>query len=1250
MQPVEAIIRRAYQNARKMKHRKFGSVHILGALLEADDGSLHALIEGSDGNVEQLQKDLICVNDNISAADSKTAVGGERYPQELFRKHEIEKIIDRASGKSRALGDDFLSMDALFLAVCYSGQNVIQSLLEDADIDVNEVEKFIPENRKAFQSPKGWVAKNWSKGLQKCTTDITYQAMRGKLDPVTGRDDVLDDTIKILMRPKKGNPVLVGLPGVGKTAIVEGLAQRIVACEVPKCLLGKTILSLDVGGLVAGATYSGEFEKRMKSVLNEIKANTGEVILFIDEMHMIVGAGTPKGCTDAANMLKPALANGEITCIGATTIDEYRKYIKPDGALDRRFQPVLVDELNVEETVRVLSRFKERHEIHHGATISDSALVTAAILAKRYKDGCLPDTAIDLTDDAVIGGVMKGCSERKAMPDRIRSLEGEIRDLCNSGNVVRHERRPGKIEGPLNARENRCSETVLDATLEIVTKGTDAKFKTDKREIGPTQVAEVISNFTGTPVERLLEKVKKAVAEMHEGAMKSKTKNKYEFLSKGVHEFTYDVTELAMRGELDLVIGREAEVDRTIEILARRTKSNPVLTGDPGVGKTAIVEALAQRIADGDVPPALTGKTLLSLDVGALVAGTKYYGTLETKVTQLMEYIDACDDEVIMFIDELHMIIGAGNAKGAADVSNLLKPQLARGKLRCIGATTFDEYREHVETDAALARRFQEIRVDEPSVEETIRMLQGLKKRFEQHHGLRITDEAIVSAVKLSVRYISDRFLPDKAIDVMDEAASGLRLRTSSKPRELAETDRAITRLKKERQTLQNKRDDVSKRRLASIASELAGLEKKSSELSGKWKDARGKLTEYNRMRKELDDVRQSVGTAQRQGQPGNLKKSELLLIPDIARRQQQIDAMKVEAANSSVVVDEDVGPAQIAQVISKATGIPTGRLLEGESERILGMEYEIGRRIIGQDDAVKAVSSAVRRSRAGLSDPNRPTGNFLMLGPTGVGKTEMAKSLAAFLFDDDAAVLRFDMSEYGEQHSVARLIGAPPGYVGHEQGGALTEAVRRRPYQVVLFDEVEKAHPDTFNIFLQLLDEGHLTDSRGKRVNFANTIILFTSNIGAEHILGLEDGADSESVRDEVMEEVRKVFRPELLNRLDETLLFHRLAPAHMRDIVAIQFAHLASRLEERDIEIVLDEDAAGWLAEIGYDPKFGARSLKRVMLREIDDPLAEAILKGRFSDGNTVNVLLKPDGEGLDFELAEDMARTARRARKAG
>ena len=1233
-----------------MKHRKFGSVHILGALLEVYDGSLSALIKGSDGNVEQLKKDLRCLNENISAADSKTAVSGESYPQELFRKHEIVRIIGRASRKSKALGDDFVAMDALFLAVCSSDQNVMQSLIKDADIDVKEVEKFIPENRREFLSPKEWIAKDWSKGLLKYTTDITYQAMRGELDPVTGRDDELDDAIKILMRRKKGNPVLVGLPGVGKTAIVEGLAQRIVAREVPECLIGKTILSLDVGGLVAGATYRGEFEKRMKSVLDEIKASVGEVILFIDEMHMIVGAGTVKGSTDAANMLKPALARGEFNCIGATTFDEYREHIQPDGALDRRFQPVFVDELNVEETVRVLSRLKERYEIHHGATILDSALVTAAILAKRYKDGCLPDTAIDLTEDAVIGGVMKGCSERKAMPDRIRSLEGEIRDLCNSGNVVRHERRPGKIEGPLSARGNSCSETVLEATLEIVKIRTDAKFETDKREIGPAQVAAVISNYTGTPVERLLEKVKKAVAKMHEGAMKSKTKNKYKYLSKGVHEFTRDVTELAMRGELDPVIGRETEVDRAIEILARRTKSNPVLIGDPGVGKTAIVEALAQRIADGDVPPALTDKTLLSLDVGALVAGTKYRGTFEKKMMELLEYIDACDDEVIMFIDELHMIIGAGKAKGAADASNLLKQKLARGTLRCIGATTFDEYREHVEKDAALARRFQEIRVDEPSVEETIRMLQGLKKRFEQHHGLRITDDGIVSAVKLSDRYISDRFLPDKAIDVMDEAASGLRLRTSSKPRELAETDRAITRLKKERQTLQNKRDGVSKQRLASIASELAGLEKKSSELSGKWKDARGKLTEYNRMRKELDDVRQSVGTAQRQGQPGNIKKSELLLIPDIARRQQQIDAMKVEVANSSVVVDEDVGPAQIAHVISKATGIPTGRLLEGESERILGMEDEIGRRIIGQDDAVKAVSNAVRRSRAGLSDPNRPTGSFLMLGPTGVGKTEMAKSLAAFLFDDDAAVLRFDMSEYGEQHSVARLIGAPPGYVGHEQGGALTEAVRRRPYQVVLFDEVEKAHPNTFNIFLQLLDEGHLTDSRGKRVNFANTIILFTSNIGAEHLLGLEDGADSESVRDEVMEEVRKVFRPELLNRLDETLLFHRLAPAHMRDIVAIQFAHLASRLEERDIEIVLDEDAAGWLAEIGYDPKFGARSLKRVMLREIDDPLAEAILKGRFSDGNTVNVLLKPDGEGLDFELAEDMARTARRARKAG
>ena len=724
-------------------------------------------------------------------------------------------------------------------------------------------------------------------------------------------------------------------------------------------------------------------------------------------------------------------------------------------------------------------------------------------------------------------------------------------------------------------------------------------------------------------------KVKKAVSEMRKGrtADSDMAENSYEALSK----FTSDITDLARRGKLDPVIGREAEVRRTVEILARRRKNNPVLIGLPGVGKTAIVEGLAQRIVNGDVPKALADKTLLSLDLGALVAGAKYRGEFEERLKAVLKEVEARDGEVVLFIDEMHMMVGAGNAEGGMDASNLLKPMLARGELRCIGATTLDEYRQHVEKDAALTRRFQTVFVDEPSVEDTIFVLRGLKEKYELHHGVRITDEALVSAARLSHRYISERFLPDKAIDVMDEAASLLSIQADSKPAELDATDRAIIQLKMERQALQKESDAASKRRLANIEGELGGLEKRSAELSGQWEDVRGQMSEVTRLQQALDDARHRRDAAQR---AGNLEDASEIVYLHIPKIEQELAAAK-EGVAGSKIVEEEVGTEQVAAVISAATGIPAGRMLEGERERLLDMEGELGRRIIGQDEAVLAVSNAVRRARAGLSEPNRPMGSFLMLGPTGVGKTEMAKSLAAFLFDDDSAVLRIDMSEYGEQHAVARLIGAPPGYVGYEQGGALTEAVRRRPYQVVLFDEVEKAHPDTFNIFLQLLDEGHLTDGQGRRVNFANAIILFTSNIGAEHLLELEAGADSEDAREVVMAEVRGVFRPELLNRLDEILLFHRLAPEHMRDIVSIQFARLARRLEERGIGLVLGDDAADWLAARGYDPHFGARPLQRVMQRALHDPLAEAILRGRYGEGDAVQVGVKLGGEGLGFGL---------------
>ena len=722
-------------------------------------------------------------------------------------------------------------------------------------------------------------------------------------------------------------------------------------------------------------------------------------------------------------------------------------------------------------------------------------------------------------------------------------------------------------------------------------------------------------------------RVAAAITDMRKGrtADSDAAEDSYEALSK----FTTDVTDAARRGKLDPVIGREAEVRRTIQILARRTKNNPVLIGQPGVGKTAIAEGLAQRIINGDVPQALADKSLLSLDMGALVAGAKYRGEFEERLKAVLKEVESRDGEVILFIDEMHQLVGAGKTDGAMDASNLLKPALARGELRCIGATTLDEYRQYVEKDAALTRRFQPVFVDEPTVEDTIFVLRGLKEKYELHHGVRITDDALIAAAKLSHRYISERFLPDKAIDVMDEAASHLRIQSDSKPAALDATDRGIMQLKIEQAALQKENPDAAKKRLDAIAAELTRLEAESATLTAQWEDVKSQMAEVGRLQQALEDSRHRLEVAQREGR---LEEAAELAYAQIPAIEQELGAAKA-AVSESDIVDEEVTGAQIAAVISSWTGIPVDKMLEGEREKLLAMEGEIGRRIIGQDEAVSAVSNATRRSRAGLSDPNQPMGSFLMLGPTGVGKTEMAKALAGFLFDNDSAILRIDMSEYMEKHAVARLIGAPPGYVGYEEGGSLTEAVRRRPYQVVLFDEIEKAHPDIFNILLQVLDEGHLTDGQGRRVDFANTIILLTSNIGADHLLALEDGEDSDAARDAVMADVQSTFRPEFLNRLDEVLLFHRLSPDHMGDIVTIQFARLSARLAERGVTLRLSDAAATWLAARGYDPQFGARPLQRVIQNAVQNPLAEALLEGRFGDGDLVEVRLDPATDRLIF-----------------
>ncbi|MFA1623827.1 ATP-dependent chaperone ClpB [Rhizobium mongolense] len=684
-------------------------------------------------------------------------------------------------------------------------------------------------------------------------------------------------------------------------------------------------------------------------------------------------------------------------------------------------------------------------------------------------------------------------------------------------------------------------------------------------------------------------------------------------------KYARDLTGEAREGKLDPVIGRDDEIRRTIQVLSRRTKNNPVLIGEPGVGKTAIVEGLALRIVNGDVPESLKDKKLMALDMGALIAGAKYRGEFEERLKAVLNEVQSENGEIILFIDEMHTLVGAGKADGAMDASNLLKPALARGELHCVGATTLDEYRKHVEKDAALARRFQPVMVDEPTVEDTISILRGLKEKYEQHHKVRISDSSLVAAATLSNRYITDRFLPDKAIDLMDEAAARLRMQVDSKPEELDELDRRIMQLKIEREALKKETDAASADRLTRLDAELTDLEEKANALTARWQSEKQKLGLAADLKKELDDARNELAIAQRKGEFQRAGELTYGVIPELEK---QLADAESQDGDRSAMVQEVVTPDNVAHVVSRWTGIPVDKMLEGEREKLLRMEDELATSVIGQGDAVQAVSRAVRRARAGLQDPNRPIGSFIFLGPTGVGKTELTKALARFLFDDETAMVRMDMSEYMEKHSVARLIGAPPGYVGYEEGGALTEAVRRRPYQVVLFDEIEKAHHDVFNILLQVLDEGRLTDGQGRTVDFRNTIIIMTSNLGAEFLTQLGEGQDSDTVREQVMEVVRANFRPEFLNRVDEIILFHRLKRDEMGAIVDIQLKRLVALLAERKITIELDDDARSWLANKGYDPVYGARPLKRVIQKYVQDPLAEQILSGQVPDGSTVKV----------------------------
>jgi len=764
---------------------------------------------------------------------------------------------------------------------------------------------------------------------------------------------------------------------------------------------------------------------------------------------------------------------------------------------------------------------------------------------------------------------------------------------------------------------------VLDQAEQMATKAGDS-FVTVERALQALSMSKeadasrILADSGMTP-----QSLNAAINDLRKGrtADSAGAEQSYDALKR----YTRDFTEAAAKGKLDPVIGRDEEIRRTIQVLSRRTKNNPVLIGEPGVGKTAIVEGLAHRIVQGDVPESLKDKKVLSLDMGSLIAGAKYRGEFEERLKSVLSDIEAAQGQIILFIDEMHTLVGAGKADGAMDASNLLKPALARGELHCVGATTLDEYRKHVEKDAALARRFQPVYVSEPTVEDTISILRGLKEKYELHHGVRISDAALVSAAVLSNRYIADRFLPDKAIDLVDEAAARLRMQVDSKPEELDELDRRIMQLKIEREALKKESDTASKDRLVKLEKEIVNLEEKANALAGAWQEEKSKLASAQKLKEQLDAARIELEQAQRKG---DLTKAGELAYGVIPELEAKLKKMEEDETKGGAMAQEVVTPDLIAQVVSRWTGIKVDKMLEGERDKLLRMETQIAKRVVGQEEAVQAVATAVRRSRAGLQDPNRPIGSFMFLGPTGVGKTELSRALAEFLFDDEHAMIRIDMSEYMEKHSVARLIGAPPGYVGYEEGGALTEAVRRRPYQVILFDEIEKAHPDVFNVLLQVLDDGRLTDGQGRTVDFRNTLIIMTSNLGSEYLVSQPEGEDSDQVRDQVMGVVRAHFRPEFLNRVDEIMLFHRLKREHMGRIVDIQMQRLAKLLADRKITILLDESAKEWLGKKGYDPSYGARPLKRAIQKYVQDPLAEMLLEGKVQDGAEVEIKAGKDG----------------------
>ncbi len=782
-----------------------------------------------------------------------------------------------------------------------------------------------------------------------------------------------------------------------------------------------------------------------------------------------------------------------------------------------------------------------------------------------------------------------------------------------------------RVEGPGTGKVHLGEESIrtFEQAKQIAEKSGDSFVTVEKLFLAIALVGGLSSEQVMKEANVTAQSLNKAIKNLRQGkkADSRSAEDNFDALNK----YAYDLTEAARESKIDPVIGRDDEIRRTIQVLSRRTKNNPVLIGEPGVGKTALIEGLAIRIIQGDVPEALKKKRLMALDLGALLAGAKFRGEFEERLKAVLSDVTSSKGEVILFIDEIHTIVGAGAAEGSMDASNLLKPALARGDLHCVGATTLDEYRKHVEKDAALARRFQPLFVSEPTVEDTISILRGIKEKYELHHGVRILDSALVSAATLSHRYISDRFLPDKAIDLMDETGSRLRMEVDSKPEEIDELDRRIIQLKIEREALKKETDKASKKRLKTLESDLCLLEKESAHLTNQWESEKGVLADITQVKEKLDRARITHERAMREGKLEEVGELQYDLIPRLEAEIEKIDS---DYQSRGAMVEEAVKPEHIAHIVSRWTGIPVEKMLEGEQKKLLHMEKSLRNRIVGQEEALSSVSESVRRARAGLQDATRPIGSFMFLGPTGVGKTELCKALAEFLFDDEQAIQRIDMSEYMEKHSVARLIGAPPGYVGYDEGGTLTESIRRRPYQLVLFDEIEKAHPDVFNLLLQVLDDGRLTDSQGRTVDFCNTLIIMTSNLGGNILASQKEGYDSEDVRDQVMDEVKSAFRPEFLNRVDEIILFHRLFREHMDAIVDIQLGNLLALLLERGIVLKLDIASKVWLADQGYDPVYGARPLRRTIQKSLQNPLADLLLAGKITDGEVVNVAVGETG----------------------